>query len=65
MINFTLDELRDFTQHEGDMVEKVLPFLRQAQEEPDEEIIQNILNYSKSLSVRTSKHLKKIKLMLN
>ena len=66
MVNFTLDDLKDFTQNENKMVEQVLTVsLAGDDKEPSEECINNILNYSKALSVRKSDSGKQFKVILN
>lgn len=64
MLNFTLDELADFTRKEEEMVRDLMPGAS-LHAEPSEQSIQNILAYSKALSVRRSKHLKHVRLVLN
>jgi hypothetical protein len=64
MLNYTLDELADFTRKEEKMVKEMLPNFG-LQAEPSESCIQNILAYSKALSVRKSKTLEHIRLILN
>jgi hypothetical protein len=66
MPHFTLQDLSDFTKNERKMVEGILPLAKSNEElEPREEILQNILNYSKALSVRKSKKMNSFKMVLN
>jgi hypothetical protein len=64
MLNYTLDELSDFTRKEEEMVRGLMPDTRM-HAEPSERSIQNILAYSKALSVRKSERLQHIRLVLN
>jgi hypothetical protein len=64
MLNFTLDELSDFTRKEEEMMKGLMPGAL-PHSEPSDQSIQNILAYSKALSVRRSKHLKHVRLVLN
>jgi hypothetical protein len=66
MPHFTLQDLSDFTQNERKMVEGIFPLAKSNEElEPREEILQNILNYSKALSVRKSKKMNNFTMVLN
>lgn len=66
MLHYTLYDLVVFTQNEKRMVEKVLPKAYEEQDmNPSEETVRNILNYSKALSVRKSKKINRIRLILN
>ncbi|MFO0359917.1 MAG: hypothetical protein ACK50N_05425 [Flavobacteriales bacterium] len=66
MSHFTLQDLVDFTQNERKMVEDVLPTATHDREvEPSEACLRNILDYSKALSVRTSKKMKQVHVILN
>lgn len=65
MVNFTLKDLMDFTQKESKMVENVLPQDDIQALEPSESSVQNLLAYSKALSVRKSEYLEHIRLTLN
>lgn len=66
MSHFTLQDLVDFTQNERKMVEDVLPTAAHDKEvEPSEACLRNILDYSKALSVRTSKKMKQVHIVLN
>jgi hypothetical protein len=66
MPHFTLQDLSDFTKNERKMVEGILPLAKSNEDlEPREEILQNILNYSKALSVRKSKKMNSFKMVLN
>jgi hypothetical protein len=66
MPHFTLQDLSDFTKNERKMVEGILPLAKSNEElEPREEILQNILNFSKALSVRKSKKMDSFKMVLN
>lgn len=65
MTHFTLDDLAKFTQNEKKMVNDILPELREKEIQPSDDAIRNILNYSKSLSVRKSTNLGHLRLLLN
>lgn len=66
MIHFTLEELVNFTLNEKKMVEDVLPSTGHDKDiEPAEQSIRNILGYSKALSVRKSKTMQQIHMVLN
>ena len=66
MVNFTLDELATFSRQEQKLIDEVMgtedntPLLS-----PRKETINNILGYSKALSIRDSKFLNKTATMLN
>lgn len=65
MVNFTLQDLMNFTQNESKMVENVLQQNEIQSMEPSESSVQNLLAYSKALSVRKSEYLKNFRLTLN
>ncbi|MEJ6796784.1 MAG: hypothetical protein QNK63_08735 [Flavobacteriales bacterium] len=66
MVNFTLDDLANFSRTEQKLINEVMgiedntPLLY-----PRKETINNILGYSKALSIRDSKFLNNTDLMLN
>ena len=66
MANFTLDDLASFSRTEQKLINEVMgiedntPLLY-----PRKETINNILGYSKALSIRDSKFLNNTDLMLN
>ena len=66
MVNFTLDELATFSRQEQKLIDEVMgtedytPLLS-----PRKETMNNILGYSKALSIRDSKFLNKTATMLN
>jgi hypothetical protein len=64
MSHYTLDELADFTRKEEQMVRDLMPSAA-FHAEPSERCLQNILAYSKALSVRKSEYLQHIRLVLN
>ncbi len=65
MQKFTHSDLLEITDHENELK----TFLKQKKEagmySPKEETISNILNYSKALSIRKSKDLDFIEIILN
>jgi hypothetical protein len=66
MTHFTLEDLVNFTQNEKKMVESILPTSEFEQNlEPKEETLRFLMDYSKSLSVRKSKKLKHVSMILN
>lgn len=65
MINFTLDDLMEFTQKEEEMVMEIMPEMGIPQPEPCERSVKNLLAYSKALSIRKSRKLKTFSLVLN
>lgn len=65
MTDFTLNDLLKFTQNESKMVEHAMPFTANEEAGPSDEILQNILAYSKVLSVRKSSHLGTVHTVLN
>jgi phage-related protein len=65
MIDFTLNDLMDFTQKENEMVQAILHPSRNEQAEPDDQVLRNIISYSKAISVRKSRHLRTIRTVLN
>lgn len=66
MLNFTLEELSDFTKNEEKMVNDLFPALDTVQQyEPSDESIDRILNYSHAYSVRRSEKVQFIRMVLN
>ncbi|MEZ4799834.1 MAG: hypothetical protein R2809_08690 [Flavobacteriales bacterium] len=66
MTDFTLQDLVNFSRNEKKMVEDVLPELSSAEEiGPSDKTLQFIMDYSKALSVRKSKNLNHISMILN
>jgi hypothetical protein len=68
MSNSTLDALANFSQNEQKLVQSLFGENQIApveEFEPSALSVQNILNYSKALSVRKSEHLEHISLILN
>jgi len=68
--NFTLNDLAEFAQQEQDLFEALnAEFSQEEQTEfmcaPSVNVINNILGYSKALSVRKSKTLDHIEMILN
>lgn len=65
MPKFTHFDLLEITEKEN----KIKALLKQKKEEkmftPKKETVDNILNYSKALSIRKSKHLDYIEMLLN
>lgn len=70
-VNFTLNELAEFAQQEQAMFEALNEECRQAQElveevhSPSLAVMNNIMGYSKALSIRDSKTLDKFEMILN
>lgn len=59
----TLKELSEFSQNEADIRSQVFP--KADDKSPKASVVQNILNYSKSLSVRETKTIGKQLMTLN
>ena len=68
-LNSTLDELAAFTQHEQELLAELELMESKAFAEqelqPKQSTIDNLLNYSKALSVRRSKNLGMVEVVLN
>lgn len=65
MVDFTLDDLMEFTQKEKEMIAEFRLKDNQHQLEPSESSVKTLLAYSKALSIRKSKKLKTFTMMLN
>lgn len=70
MMNFTFDDLADFSQREEQYLQDTfknvhMAHMEEATIQPGARCINNILAYSKALSVRKSKNLHKIDIVLN
>lgn len=66
MAHFTLQDLVNFTKNESKMVEDILPaVVPEEEQQPSEAVLRNILDYSKALSVRKSKHSGSYRMILN
>ncbi len=65
MTDFTLEDLLVFTQKEKEMIAEIRLKGEQHQLEPSESSVKNLLAYSKALSIRKSKSLKKFSMVLN
>ena len=61
--NFTLKQLTETQKNEN--LERDLLLKEEEMAQPKDQTIANILNYSKALSVRQTKSLDKIKMILN
>lgn len=66
MKNSTLDALAHFSRNEKKLTDQVVPASMSAEEEsPSDQTVQNILNYSKALSVRRSQQMDNVFIVLN
>ena len=66
MQNFTFDELLEFTQNEAKMIEDIMPqWVAENEMEPSDKSVRLIIQYAKSLSVRKTKSLGTIRMLLN
>jgi len=66
MLDFTLEELSDFTKNEEKMVKDLFPALDTVQQyEPSDELIDRILDFSRAYSVRRSEKVQFIRMVLN
>ena len=66
MQNFTFDELLEFTRNEEKMIEDVMPpSIAEHEMEPSDHSVRLIIQYAKSLSVRNTKSMGQIRILLN
>lgn len=66
MRNSTLKDLSDFASKEKQMLDELHQQIeRQENQGPSEYTVNNLLNYSKALSVRKSESMRHIKMLLN
>jgi len=65
MVDFTLEDLMVFTQKENDMIKELKLDSEPHQLEPSDSSVKTLLAYSKALSIRKSKTLKKFTMVLN
>lgn len=65
MIDFTLNDLMEFSKMEEEMVREIFPQMEIDKPEPSERSVKNLLAYSKALSIRKSRTLKNVRLVLN
>lgn len=65
MTNYTLEDLMVFTQMENELMEGLFGHNIEDQCEPSQEIVNNLLAYSKALSIRKSLSMNNIRLVLN
>ncbi len=65
MIDFTLQELLDFTKMEEETVKEIAPQRESYEQDPSERSVNNLLAYSKALSIRKSRSINRIALVLN
>lgn len=63
--NFTLQQLAIFTQNEKELLREVGLIQDKPSVSPRKSTIDNILNYSKALSIRPSKKVGHIEMLLN
>jgi hypothetical protein len=65
MIDFTIQELLDFTKMEEETVKEIDPVMESNQQNPSERSVNNLLAYSKALSIRKSRSIRNIAVVLN
>ena len=65
MTDFTLDDLLEFTQMENEMMKGLFADDIEDHCEPSDEIVNNLLAYSQALSIRKSRTMNNIRLVLN
>ncbi len=66
MVNFTLDELADFSRFEQELIDNVMGKEKKVDLlSPGKHIVNNLLGYSKALSVKSSKYLDQTEMVLN
>ena len=66
LTNITLEELAEFTQNENQLLAELgLVVKDEVTETPSQHIVDNVLNYSKALSIRKSQIVGTIEAVLN
>jgi|688.fasta_scaffold1469328_2 hypothetical protein len=65
MNDFTLEDLKELTQMENDMMKVLFASDIEDQCEPSNETVNTLLAYSKALSIRKSRSMNNIRLVLN
>ncbi|NND76939.1 MAG: hypothetical protein HKN39_02000 [Flavobacteriales bacterium] len=65
MVNFTFEDLQDLQDREKSMFTDIAHIAEELEISPKESTIKNILNYSRALSVRESKTIKQVEMILN
>jgi hypothetical protein len=65
MTDFTIDELMELTQMENAIMFELFASDIEDQCEPSDEIVNNLLAYSQALSIRKSRSMNHIRLVLN
>jgi hypothetical protein len=65
MANFTLEDLKDLTQMEKEMMNELYSSDINYHDEPSNETVNFLLAYSKALSIRKSSSTSNIRLVLN
>lgn len=65
MVNFTLDDLMEFTQKEEKLLRDIFPIQNTNCIEPSEKTMSSIIAYSKAISIRKSKKMNHFKMLLN
>jgi hypothetical protein len=65
MTDFTLDDLLEFTQMENEMMKGLFADDIEDHCEPSNETVNTLLAYSKALSIRKSRSMNNIRLVLN
>ena len=65
MVNFTFEDLQNLENNERFLQDRLALKSKTINAKPKKSTVDNLLNYSKVLSVRDSKNLKKVKMILN
>jgi hypothetical protein len=65
MTNYTPEDLMEITQMENDLMKELFASAIEDQCEPSNETVNNLLAYSKALSIRKSRSMNSIRLVLN
>jgi hypothetical protein len=65
MTDFTLEDLMELTQMENEMMNELFASDVEDQCEPSDEIVNSLLAFSKALSIRKSRSMNTIRLVLN
>jgi hypothetical protein len=65
MTNFTSENFMELAQMENEMMKELFAFDIEDQCEPSDETVNTLLAYSKALSIRKSRSMNSIRLVLN
>lgn len=65
MVNFTFEDLQDLENNENNIFQRIAKDMNEFEVSPKKSTVNSIIAYSKALSVRDSKTLNKVKMILN